>query len=69
MSVLHLCKWVTRAQDIREKSWNPATKTYNISFEQALNNATFVEVTPKEKEIASFLMFNAWNEVQKWIKE
>ncbi len=70
MTVQNLCIWVTRAQDIREKSWGSrAPRQYNVSFEQALNEAMFVEPTNKEREMALFLMFNAWNEVQEWAKD
>jgi len=83
MQTKDLLKIVVEAQKYREESWNAKTETYTLTLEEALERADVNSwedaranvnswedaMTPAEKELALFLIRNAWNEVQDWAKQ
>ena len=71
MTIKALLNVVTKAQDIREASWLYEPPGYTWSDNESITKAFEVSKivpTETEKEIASFLMSQAWNEVQDWAK-
>jgi hypothetical protein len=78
MKTKDLFKIVVAAQAYREKSYDEIQNKYLFSLEEAIDScitfhSIFVddENTPTyaERELALFLIRNAWNEVQDWAKE
>ena len=71
-----LLQVVALAQEEHEKSYNSSKRDYDKSFDwaiesafkQRLANCTKDTPTPVERELALFLMRNAWNEVQEWVR-
>lgn len=69
-STMQLSDAITRTVKMREDSWNPKTKNYELTLEGAAHEATLQAGLDVEMSTVVFLLLNeSWNDALEWAQE